>query len=75
MPTYEDDADVAGVAGDAESAADGAEDGRDRVCRDTAALDMTQFPVRTEVLGDIREDGKILVLFGWMGQWQRERPK
>ena len=43
------------------------EDGRDRVCRDTAALDRTEVPVRTEVLGDIREDGKIQVLFGWMG--------
>jgi len=65
----EDDADVASVAEDAENAADGAEDGRERV--------MTEFPVRAEVFGDIREDGKIQVLFGcgWIGQWQRERPK
>jgi hypothetical protein len=68
----EDDADVASVA---EDAADGAEDGRERVGRDTAALNMTEFPVRVEVFGDIREDGKIQVLFGWIGQWQRERPK
>jgi len=67
----EDDADVASVVEDAENAADG----RERVERDTAALDMTEFPVRAEVFGDIREDGKIQVLFGWIGQWQRERPK
>jgi hypothetical protein len=66
----EDDADVVSVAEDAENAADGAEDGRD-----TASLDMTEFPVRAEVFGDIREDGKSQVLFGWIGQWQRERPK
>ena len=71
----EDDADVASVVEDAENAADGAADGRERVERDTAALDMTEFPVRAEVFGDIREDGKSQVLFGWIGQWQRERPK
>jgi hypothetical protein len=60
----EDDADVASVVEDAENAADGAADGRERVERDTAALDMTEFPVRAEVFGDIREDGKIQVLFG-----------
>ena len=46
------------TADDAEGTADGAEDGRNRACcRDAAALDRTEFPVRTEVLGDIREDG------------------
>ena len=63
-----DVADAADTADDVEYTADSAEDGRDRVGRDTAALDRTEFPVRTEVLGDIREDGKIQVLFGWMGQ-------
>jgi len=70
-----DVADATVLADDAEGTADGAEAGRGRVCRDTAALDRTEFPVRTEVLGDIREDGKSQLLFGWMGQWQRERPK
>ena len=46
------------TADDVEGAADGVEDGRDRACRDAAALDRTEF------LGDIREDGKIQVLFG-----------
>ena len=61
----EDDADVVSVVEDAEN---GAADGRERVERDTAAVDMAEFRVRAEVLGDIREDGKIQVLFGWMGQ-------
>ena len=61
---YCDVADATDTADDVKDTADGAEDGRDRVCRDTAALDGTEFPVRTEVLGDIREDGKIQVLFG-----------
>ena len=72
---YCDVADATDTVDDAEGTADGAEDGRDRVCRETAALDRTEFPVRTEVLGDIREDGKIQVLSDSMGQWQRERPK
>jgi hypothetical protein len=29
----------------------------------------------TEVLGNIREDGKTQVLLGWMVQWQRVLPE
>ena len=69
-----DDCDVADAT-DTVGAAEDDADGRERVERDTAAVDMAEFPVRAEVFGDIREDGKIQVLFGWIGQWQRERPK
>jgi len=39
------------------------------------APDGTDFLVGTEVLGNTREDGKTLVLLGWMVQWQRVLPE